>query len=216
MTFTFSAYLTHYSFTHKDYLINNLTNLIFKVENKTSVDDSKISLKGLKIRIEHVKNKDDDDTHSALTKSIKNQFTRSTLLKCPRIEIGYEKESQHEKYITDSSLVLQILPITVNLGFIEINEFKIVYQRIIEISNSIYEKNQYIIKKMEQEYKDSRLTMKELVGNYFTSMVDKNLPTGESKKIIKPKLAKQKETNYLKILIAVEHSQLSLVDDLGL
>jgi len=81
MSISFSANLTHYSYTHKNYYINNLTSLIFKVDNITNVDDSNISLKGVKVKIEHVLEKDSEINPSALAKSISNEFIRSTLLK---------------------------------------------------------------------------------------------------------------------------------------
>ena len=217
MSFYISADATYYSLAHRNYYINSLTNSIFKLEHISNVDDMKVVAKGFKIMIENIKEADQLPIGPAIVKSIEEDFVRSMLLKCPRIEFSFDKEAKIKIDITDAAIVVQLMPIVVNVGFVEINEFITVYKRLFDVYTSIMEKNQNIINKVSQNYEEVKATVSEMVTDYFTSMVDADV-TGNQAKVQVPKsrLAKTKIINLTKILVFVEKIQMSLIDDIGL
>lgn len=213
LSIALSSHITHSSLSQKDYFINSLTNSISKVDHLSNLDDSKVTVKGLKVKIEQIKDLG-GDVGTAISRSIKNEFIRSTLLKCPRVEINFESEAQVSKNQTDSSLLLQIMPVTVNLGFVEINEFKSVTDRIMKILDSLKQQNQKIIDKVYDDYKEVQLTITDMVQRYATTVIDGK--TSQNITAKKKYLAPTKHTNMFKLVVTIEEIQASLIDDLGL
>ena len=154
MSFAFSSHFKHFSFSHKDYYINNLTNLIFRVDSITDITDTKATLKSVTVKIEQINLNEFEEgkTETVLIKSLKEGTVISTPLHCHRVEFGFEKESKPQQREADSTLSLSVQPIGLELGFIEINEFKTVYFRIMEIINSLTEQNKDIINKIQEDY----------------------------------------------------------------
>jgi len=83
MAFAFSMNVSHSMFSHKNYYINNLTNLIFKVDAVDNVMDTEATLKNLIVKIEHfVSDPTKEETvESALIQSLREDCIRSHLLK---------------------------------------------------------------------------------------------------------------------------------------
>ena len=217
MTCSLSSDISHYSLTCRNYYINSLTDSIFKVEHISNVDDSKVVAKGLKVMIESITGADEMSIGSTIVKSIEDAFIRSTLLKIPRIELNYDKEAKIKFNVTDAAIVLQLMPIVVNVGFVEINEFISVYNRLFDVYKSIMDKNKNIIDKISQDYEEVKVTVSELVTNYLSSMVDSSITGNNAKTLMrKSRLAKSKIVNLTRVVVFVEKIQMSLIDDLGL
>jgi hypothetical protein len=154
MSFAFSADIKHETYNHKDYYINNLTNLIFKVDEIDNVMDTQAILKKIIVKIEHFTTDSniEETIESALVKSLREDLIKATLLKCQRIDMVYGMEDKPKNKEGDANLALTIEPIDVELGFIAINDFKTVFHRLINIADTVSEQNKHIIEKIQNDY----------------------------------------------------------------
>jgi len=54
----------------------------------------------------------------------------------------------------DSSIALVVDPVTLELGFITIDDFKIVNERVMKIVNSFIDQNKQILQKIQDDYNE--------------------------------------------------------------
>lgn len=165
-----SANIEYESYNHKDYYINNLTNLIFKAEQISSVDQAKVKLIDSNVRVESFKMSDMNELASRQSVAItmfKPNFVRTNILKCSKVELSFESESKPQENESDSSVVLRIHPIDLQVGFIEVSEFSTVKDRIMGIVDGITEQNAKIISKIQDEYDEYQNMVKPLILTLF-------------------------------------------------
>ena len=153
MSLAFSTEFFFYSFRHKDYYINNLTNMIFKIEEIRNVIDTSATLKLLELSIQHISEETflNADTNFDLLKQ--NSIIKSRLLRCPKAEIRFDQESKVKDLESDMTWGITILQIDIWLGFTDINQFRVALNRIMNISSSITCQNKAIIRKISDDYK---------------------------------------------------------------
>ena len=79
-------------------------------------------------------------------------YVRTHLLKCYQINIKYDSEDKYLSHEADTNIRLGLQPVKAKIGFKEINEFKIAFDRIQYILESLTSQNKQIVDKLQKEY----------------------------------------------------------------
>ena len=176
MSLTLSSEFFFYSFKHRDYYVNNLTNMIFKMEDIRSVIDASASLKNVELKIEQAFENDLSDKISSTVLQKERNILKSRLLKCGKAEVRFDQESKIQDFESDMICHITVTQIDVGLGFTDIIQFKLALNRIIDLSSSITNQNKVIIKKISEDYSYVRSKV-----NIFTYYIDPNYTSKQRK-----------------------------------